>query len=62
VGQTLKQLADLVKGELSGDAQLIISGARPLKEAQATDITFVENEKNAPLLHECRAAAAVVPP
>lgn len=59
---TLRQLADLVKGTVVGDPDLEISGARTLQEAQAGDITFVENEKLLAQLQQSPAAAAVVPP
>lgn len=58
---SVRELAELVQGELLGDGQLLIRAARPLDEAQAGEITFVEDERHAPLLHETRATAAVVP-
>jgi UDP-3-O-[3-hydroxymyristoyl] glucosamine N-acyltransferase len=54
-------LADLVRGQVIGDADLVISAARPLGEAQPGDITFVEDDQHAHLLHECRASAVVAP-
>lgn len=57
---TLRQLADLVRGELLGDGDVLIEAARSLREAQAGDITFVEHDRHAHLLHECQASAAVV--
>jgi UDP-3-O-[3-hydroxymyristoyl] glucosamine N-acyltransferase len=44
-----------------GDAELVISAARPLSEAAGGDITFVEDEKHATRLHESKASAAIVP-
>jgi UDP-3-O-[3-hydroxymyristoyl] glucosamine N-acyltransferase len=61
VGITVRQLAELVQGKVEGDGDLVISAARPLGEAQAGDVTFVEDDKHAHLLHDCPAAAAVVP-
>jgi UDP-3-O-[3-hydroxymyristoyl] glucosamine N-acyltransferase len=58
---TLRQLAQLVQGKFQGDGNLIVADARSLGEAEPGDITFIENEKNAPLLHASKAAAAVVP-
>ena len=58
---TVRQLAALVQGTVVGDADLTVRAARPLGEAQAGDITFIEDDKHAPLLHNCRASAAVVP-
>src|SRR5262249_5651695 len=57
---TLQALAELVQGELIGDGQLVISAARTLQEAGTGDITFVEDDKHAHLLHQSRASAAVV--
>ncbi len=58
---TVQELAELVHGQVVGDGNLTIAAARPLGEASAEDITFIENEKHAAQLHSCRAAAAVVP-
>jgi UDP-3-O-[3-hydroxymyristoyl] glucosamine N-acyltransferase len=61
VSVTVRQLAELVHGQVLGDGDLCISAARPLGVAQPGDITFVEDQKHAPLLHGCLASAAVVP-
>jgi UDP-3-O-[3-hydroxymyristoyl] glucosamine N-acyltransferase len=58
---TVRQLAELVHGQVHGDGELLISAARTLEEAEPGHITFVENDRHARLLHDCRAAAAVVP-
>jgi UDP-3-O-[3-hydroxymyristoyl] glucosamine N-acyltransferase len=50
----------LVHGQVHGNADLPISAARPLAEAEAGDITFVENTKHAHQLPHSRASAAVV--
>jgi UDP-3-O-[3-hydroxymyristoyl] glucosamine N-acyltransferase len=57
---TLRHLAELVGGELVGDASCTITAARPIKESGSNDITFVEHEKYLPQLAGCSAAAAVV--
>lgn len=57
---TLRQLADLVKGEVLGDGDLTIHSARPLSEAGPGDISFIEDSKHAHHLHDCRASAIVV--
>ncbi len=59
---TVRQLAELVRGQLSGDGDLVIESARPLREAGPGDITLAENDRYAAQLHACRAAAAVVGP
>jgi len=58
---TVGELAELVQGHLHGDGGLPISDARPLAEAVAGHITFVENERQARHLPACAASAAVVP-
>ncbi len=57
---TIKQLAELVQGKVHGEGELVVSAARPLGEAGAGEITFVENEKHLPQLHASQASAAVV--
>jgi UDP-3-O-[3-hydroxymyristoyl] glucosamine N-acyltransferase len=57
---TLGQLAELVHGQACGDADLVLNAARPLGEAKPGDITFIENDKHAHHLGQCRASAAVV--
>jgi UDP-3-O-[3-hydroxymyristoyl] glucosamine N-acyltransferase len=61
VSITVRQLAELVDGQVLGDADVAITAARPLGDARAGDITFVENDKHAHELHTCQASAAVVP-
>jgi UDP-3-O-[3-hydroxymyristoyl] glucosamine N-acyltransferase len=61
VSVTVRQLAELVHGHVHGDGELVITAARPLTEAQPGDITFIENEKHASQLEQCRASAVVVP-
>lgn len=58
---TIRQLAELVQGQVVGDADLVIAAARPLGEARPGDITFIENDKYTSQLHACAASAAVVP-
>ena len=58
---TVRELADLVRGQVRGDAGLTVTAARPLGEAGAGHVTFLESEKNAAHLRGCRATAVVVP-
>lgn len=58
---SVRELAELVQGELCGDGALEIQAARPLEDAGAGEITFVEDARHAPLLGRSRASAAVVP-
>jgi UDP-3-O-[3-hydroxymyristoyl] glucosamine N-acyltransferase len=62
VNVKLRELAELVNGNLVGDGDLQISAARPLNEAKGGEITFIENDKHAHLLPTSEASAAVVPP
>jgi UDP-3-O-[3-hydroxymyristoyl] glucosamine N-acyltransferase len=50
-----------VRGEVLGDADLPISNASTLAEAQPGDITFVEADRHLGAWHASRASAAVVP-
>jgi UDP-3-O-[3-hydroxymyristoyl] glucosamine N-acyltransferase len=61
VSDTLRQLADLVGGKFCGNGDLVVHAARPIGEASTGDITFIDNEKHAHYLHNCRASAVVVP-
>lgn len=58
---TVRQLAELVQGEVHGDGDLRIAAARPLSHANPGEITFVESARHARHLASCRASAAVVP-
>jgi UDP-3-O-[3-hydroxymyristoyl] glucosamine N-acyltransferase len=58
---TIAELAELVQGKVHGEADLLISAARPLHEAGPEDLTFVETERNGRFLADCSARAVVVP-
>ena len=57
---TVRQLAELVHGQVHGDADLPITAARPLADAQAGDVTFVEDPRHAHQLPQSLASAVVV--
>ncbi len=61
MGVTVRELADLVRGKIVGDGELIIHAARPLSDAEPGDITFLENGKRYTTLEASKASAAVVP-
>jgi UDP-3-O-[3-hydroxymyristoyl] glucosamine N-acyltransferase len=61
VSATLRQLAELVQGDVVGDEGLVITAARSLTEAQPGDITFIEDEDHVPALKACQASAVVAP-
>lgn len=58
---TVGQLAEWVRGEVLGDANLPISNARALADAEPGDITFVDGDRHLEAWHNCKASAAVVP-
>ena len=58
---TVQQLASLIDGQVHGDGARPIDAARPLHEAGPGQVTFVENERHARHLLDCRADAVVVP-
>ena len=58
----LKQLADLVAGELHGDPELNIERVAPIDVAHKGDITFVSNPKYLAQLKDCDASAVIIAP
>jgi len=59
---TLSQIAELVHGQLCGDAQLKIRGAETLPAARAGDLTLVDDPKLVKKLEKCQASAVLVTP
>jgi UDP-3-O-[3-hydroxymyristoyl] glucosamine N-acyltransferase len=62
VAFTVRELAELVGGEVVGDAGLTIQSARPLTDAAPGDITFLEDERYLVRFLACGAAVAIVGP
>ncbi len=60
VNVTVRQLAELVQGQLEGDGDQVICAARPVHEAEPGHITFLDNAKHVAKLQASRASAAVV--
>ncbi|MBI4746133.1 MAG: UDP-3-O-(3-hydroxymyristoyl)glucosamine N-acyltransferase [Deltaproteobacteria bacterium] len=60
--KTLRELAELVGGEVSGNPELFIKGAAPLQSAAEGDITFITSPKYAHLLKTTAASAVIAPP
>lgn len=58
----LKQLAELIGGQVEGDADIEISRVAPIDLAREGDITFVSNPKYLPHLKRCKASAVIVSP
>ncbi|WP_303720431.1 UDP-3-O-(3-hydroxymyristoyl)glucosamine N-acyltransferase [Malonomonas rubra] len=59
---TLGDLATLVGGEVSGEANISIRGVAPLDRAGAGDISFLANPKYRSQLEQTTAAAVIVHP
>ncbi len=57
---TLNDIAKLVGGTLQGDGSLEISGIAGLKEAREGHLTFLSQEKFAPLVKETHASAILL--
>ena len=58
---TLKELALLVSGELSGNTKLVIKNAANLEDAKDGDITFAVDDRSAAFFDRSKASAAIVP-
>jgi UDP-3-O-[3-hydroxymyristoyl] glucosamine N-acyltransferase len=56
---TLKEIAELVEGEIVGDAQVAVTGVAGIREAKEGDITFLSNTKYLPFLSRTRASAVI---
>lgn len=57
--KTLKEIAELIKGEVVGNDSIVITGVSGIKEAQEGDITFVANPKYFPLIEKTHASAII---
>jgi len=57
---SLQELAELVGGQLDGDPAIQIQRAAPITEAQAGDITFLTDDKPAPMIQQTGASAVIV--
>lgn len=52
----------LSAGEIVSPAQVVISGAAAIEQAQAGDVTFLSEDRHLGRLKECRASAVVIHP
>jgi UDP-3-O-[3-hydroxymyristoyl] glucosamine N-acyltransferase len=59
--KSLKEIAELIDGEVVGNNSIIISGVAGIKEAGEGDITFVANPKYFPLIEKTHASAIITP-
>jgi UDP-3-O-[3-hydroxymyristoyl] glucosamine N-acyltransferase len=60
VSITVRELAELVEGEVVGNSEELIKGARPLTDAETGDITFIEDEHYLSRFYQSGASAAIV--
>ena len=58
---TLAELAALVDGTVSGDAQLQVSSLNSVELAESGELTFINSSKKADLLAASKASACIVP-
>lgn len=59
---TLEELAEIVGGEVEGEAGVEIQGVAGIREAKAGDITFLANPKYEAFLETTMASAIIAPP
>jgi len=57
--KTLKEIAQLIEGEVVGDGGIVITGVAGIKEAKNGDITFLANPKYFSLLDKTGASAII---
>ncbi len=57
--KTLREIADLIDGEVVGDPSTVVTGICGIKEAEAGDLTFVANSRYLPLIKTTRASAII---
>lgn len=55
----LSEISKIVKGELSGDPEIVVTGIAGIKEAKEGDITFLANPKYSSLIETTKAAAII---
>lgn len=58
----LGEIAKLVGAVLKGDADILIDGIGSLEDAKPGQLSFVTDNRYAPLAASCRASALIVPP
>lgn len=57
--KTLKEIADIIDGEIVGDKDIIVTGVCGIKEAREGDLTFVANSRYLPLMNHTKASAII---
>lgn len=59
IRMTLEEVARAVNGEIVGDKNVVVTGVCGIKEAKEGDLTFLANNKYAPLIKNTRASAII---
>ncbi len=59
--KTLAEIAAIVKGEVVGDQNLVITGLSGIKEARQGDLTFIANPRYISLSKTTKASAILIP-
>lgn len=59
MNKTLKEIADIIEGNIVGDQSTVITGVCGIEDALEGDITFLANSKYAPLINTTRASAII---
>jgi UDP-3-O-[3-hydroxymyristoyl] glucosamine N-acyltransferase len=57
--KTLKEIADIINGEIVGDEGTVVTGVCGIKEAREGDLTFVANSRYATLMNHTKASAII---
>jgi UDP-3-O-[3-hydroxymyristoyl] glucosamine N-acyltransferase len=60
MGMTLKEIAELVSGELSGDENMVIEGVGSLIEAEKGEITFLASSRYRGQVYKTNASAIII--
>ncbi len=60
MNKTVREIAELVGGEVSGNGGLVIRGISGIREVKEGDITFLAHPRYVPLLSETKATAVIV--
>ena len=58
--KTLKEISELIDGELLGDSEIEIIGVSGIKEAREHELTFVANSKYLREIERTQASAIIV--
>ena len=59
---TLRELARIVGGEISGDGSIVVDGVAGIKEAGSGDVTFLASPMYEKFMGTTQASAVIAPP